>query len=326
MRRRVLVALVTGAAVAWPVGARGQPQSGAKVYGVAVLFPAGDEPGARQLIEALAARGYVPQRNVTYHMRAAGQETGRLPRLARELVAQRPDVIVTATEPAARALTDATREIPIVMAVIGDPVALGITQSLARPTGNVTGFTSGHETIAAKRLELSLEVVPAARVVALLWVSTNTTNRLSMERSHQAAATLKVGLVSLPVAVAEDIPPAIDKAQKEGAAVLLVAADPLTIRNRRTIIDECLLRNLPAMHSYALEVRDGALISYGSDVAEDYGRVAGYVDRILKGAKIAELPFQEPTRFGLSINLRTAQALGLTIPPSILARADEVIE
>jgi putative ABC transport system substrate-binding protein len=132
--------------------------------------------------------------------------------------------------------------------------------------------------------------------------------------------------MSLPVTTAEEISIAIVKAERERAAALLIAADPLTIRNRRTIIDECLLRNLPAMHNYSFEVRDGALMSYGSDVGEDYGRAAIYVDRILKGAKIANLPFQEPTQISLTINRRTARSIGLTIPESLLVRANEVIE
>jgi putative ABC transport system substrate-binding protein len=307
---------------ALPTGAPAQE----RMRRVGMLFPAGDAPGSRQLVQALAKLGLVEGRNVGYDIRAAGREPERLPDLARELVARKPEVIVSATEVAARALTEATRDIPIVLALIGDPVALGFTQSMARPTGNVTGFTTGNDTVAAKRLELLREMVPAARKVALLWVPENAQHRLVVERTRQAAAALKVEILSLPVTEAEDISPAIAKAEQEGAAGLLVVADPLIVRNRRTIIDECLVRDLPAMHSYSLEVRDGALMSYGSDVGEDYGRAAAYVDRILKGAKVAELPFQEPTQIGLAINLRTARSIKLTVPPSLLIRADEVIE
>jgi putative ABC transport system substrate-binding protein len=298
-----------------------------RMHRVGILFPAGsDAPGSHKLGQALAALGYIEGRNIAYDIRAAGREVERLPELARELVAAKPDVIVSAAAIAARALTDATRDIPIVMVLIGDPVALGFTQSMARPTGNVTGFTTGHDTLAGKRLELLREIVPTARKVAFLWVPTNVQNRLVEARTRQAAAALNIELLSLPVTTAEEISRAIAKAESERAAALLIVADPLTVRNRRTIIDECLLRNLPAMHNYSFEVRDGALMSYGSDVGEDYGRAAVYVDRILKGAKVADLPFQEPTHIGLSINRRTARSIGLTIPQSLLIRADEVIE
>jgi putative ABC transport system substrate-binding protein len=169
-------------------------------------------------------------------------------------------------------------------------------------------------------------MIPTMRKVALLWVPANAQHRLVVERTRQAAAMLNVKFWSLPVTTAADISLAIMKAEREHATALLVAADPLTIRNRRMIIDQTLLFNLAAMHDYSFEVKDGALMSYGSDVAEDYGRTAGYVDRILKGAKVADLPFQEPTKYRLAINLKTAKELGITVPYSLLARADKVIE
>jgi putative ABC transport system substrate-binding protein len=274
----------------------------------------------------LARLGFVDGRNITYDMRAAGGQVERLPQLAREIVAQKPSVIVSATTPAARALLDATHDIPIVLALIGDPIGLGVTNSMARPSGNVTGFTTGNDTVAPKRLELLLEMIPTARKVALLWVPANDQHRLVVERTRQAAATLGVDLLSLPVATAADISLAVAKAESEHAQGLLVTADPLTVRNRRSIIDECLLRNLPAMHNFGFEVKDGALMSYGSEAGEDYRRAAGYVSRILKGTKVSELPFQEPTKYDLAINLKTAKALGINASPTLVARADEVIE
>ncbi|HEY7609707.1 MAG TPA: ABC transporter substrate-binding protein [Alphaproteobacteria bacterium] len=317
-----MAAFLALAAGFWSTGLFAQ----SRTYRVGILFPVGNSASFGRLVEALAQRGYVEGRNMTYDIRAAGDEPERLPQLARELVARRPDVIVSATEPAARALAAATRDIPIVLALIGDPIALGITQSIARPTRNITGFTVGHDTLAAKRLELMRELVPTAQKALLLWVPGNNQNRLIFERMRQASTGLKFELVSLPVTNAGEITAAMAKAGKERSAVLIVAADPLTIRNRQTIIDECLLLNLPAMHSYSIEVRDGALISYGGEVGEDYSRAAPYVDRILKGAKVAELPFQEPTNIRLSINQRTALSMGLTVPQSIILRADEVIE
>ncbi len=326
MNRRRFGALLGGSAGAALLGSLRLLHAQSRPHRVGVLFPAGEDPGFRRLTGALRELGHVEDRNIAFDVRAAGLHVERMPELARELVAARPDVIVSASAAAAQALVAATRDIPIVLALVGDPIGLGLTTSMARPSGNVTGFTTGHDTVAAKRLELLLEVVPAARKVALLWVPSNAQHKLVEERTRQAARALNVEILSLPVANAEDISRALASAEAERSAALLIAPDPLVVRNRRTIIDECLLRNLPAMHSYSFEVRDGALMAYGSDVGEDYQRTAIYVDRILKGAKIAELPFQEPTHIGLTINLRTARAIGLTIPGSLLVRADEVIE
>src|SRR5262249_8426786 len=236
------------------------------------------------------------------------REPERLPQLARELIAAKPNVIVSATTPAALALSEVTRDIPIVLALIGDPMALGLTQSIARPTRNMTGFTTENETVAGKRLEILHEMVPMAHKIALLWVPGNAQHRLVVERTQEAAVALNIEILPLPVTTEEDISPAITKAEVERAAALVVAADPMIVRNRRTIIDESLLRNLPTMHSYSIEVQDGALLSYGSEVGEDYGRAAMYVDRILKGAKITDLPFQEPKSVELVINLDTARS------------------
>ncbi len=246
--------------------------------------------------------------------------------LARELVAARPDVIVTATEPAARAVADATGEVPIVLALIADPIALGLTRSLARPTRNITGFTIGHDTLTLKRLELMRELAPSAAKALFLWVPENNTHRIVFDRIRQASTSLNFEMVSLPVTRAEEIAGAMARAARERSAVLIVAPDPITIRNRQSIIDECLVLNLPAMHTFAFEVRDGALISYGGDVAEDYHRTADYVAHVLRGGNVSELPFQEPSLIRLAINLRTARSIGVTVPKSILVRADEVVE
>jgi putative tryptophan/tyrosine transport system substrate-binding protein len=314
-----------GSATAFRISAA-SGQEARRVYRVGVLFPAGETPGLRDLADALAALGYVEGRNVVYEIRAAGAEAERLPALARELAAAKPDVIVSATERAGSALIEATRDIPIVLTLVGDPVALGLTQSIARPTRNVTGFTTANDSAAGKRLEILAEIVPALRKAGLLWVRENSQHRLVAERTREAAVVLGIELLSLPITDAEDIPPAIARAEQEQVGGLLVAADPITVRNRRTIIDQCLVRDLPAMHSYSFEVRDGALAAYGSDIGEEYGRTAAYVDRILRGARVAELPFQEPTQVALSLNLRTARSLRLTIPQSLLVRADEVFE
>lgn len=323
MRRRLFIILLSSV-LAWSATARAQGHD--RIHRVGVLFPASEVPGARILIEEMAKRGFAEGRNITFDFRSANGDPERIPQLARELVAMRPDVIVSSTEPAIRALAAATGDIPVVLAGVDDPIRLGITKSLARPSGNTTGFTTGFDTVAAKRLELLLEVVPGARKVAVLWVEGNKHNRGFLELLRRAATQFKIELVSLPVAEGIGISAAITKAESEGAGALVIAGEPMMVRNRRTIIDECLMRNLPAMHNFTFEVRDGALMSYGGEVGEDYGRSAAYVERILKGAKVADLPFQEPIHFALAINLRTARELRLTVPPSLMMRADELIE
>jgi ABC-type uncharacterized transport system substrate-binding protein len=323
MRRRLFVVLFASA-LAW--SATASTQAHGRVYRVGVLFPASEVPGARILIETMAKRGFAEGRDITFDFRSAKGDPDRLPQLARELVAMRPDVIVSSTEPAIRALAAATGDIPVVLAGVGDPVRLGITKSLARPSGNMTGFITGFDTVGAKRLQLLLEVVPGARKVAVLWVAGNKHNRGFLELLRRAASEFKIELVSLPVIDETGIAAAITKAESEGARALVIAGEPMTVRNRRSIIDECLMRNLPAIHNFSFEVRDGALMSYGGEVGEDYRRSADYIERILKGAKVAELPFQQPTHFTLAINLRTARELRLTVPPSLLLRADELIE
>jgi putative ABC transport system substrate-binding protein len=180
--------------------------------------------------------------------------------------------------------------------------------------------------LAAKRLELLRELVPGVRKVAYLWVRGNPITKQTGEQVQKAAETLGLKIVSLPVASGADIPSAFTIAEKEGVTAVLIDGDPLMVRFSGTIVDECLVRDLPAMHAWPFEVRNGALISYGPAIVENYSRTAVYVDRILKGVKISELPFEEPTQFKLAINLRTARSIGITVSPVLLARTDEVIE
>ena len=321
---RLAAALLAAVIAAWGSLALGAE---ARTPRIGVLFVGRtDAPRSYELFEALGQLGYVEGQNVTYDVRAAAGDTDQLAQIARELAATRPDVIVSSTSAAALALADATQTIPIVMTVIGDPVALGVTTSMSRPSGNVTGFTTSSATLAAKRVELLRELMPMARKVAHLWVPANPNSRLYEPQTRQAAATLGIELLSLPLASAADIAPAFAKLDREMPEALLVDAVPLTLTHRHIIIDECRVRDLPAVHTYAFEVRDGALMSYGPTFLENFVRAAEYADRILKGAKVTDLPFQEPTHFTLAINLRTARSIGLTLPPSLLARADEVIE
>jgi len=274
----------------------------------------------------LARLGYIEERNITFEIRGADGDINRLPELAKELVATKPDVIVGATSPAAIALASATPNIPIVMTVVGDPIALGLSGSMSRPSRNVTGFTNSSVSLAAKRLELLREIVPGLRKVAYLWVPLNPLTKQFGEEVRKAADALGVELLSLPLTSGADIATAFTRAEEQKATAVLVESDELAVRFSGSIVDECVVRNLPAMHAWPFEVRNGALISYGPATVENYPRTANYVDRLLKGAKIAELPFEEPTQIRLAINLRTARSIGISVPPSLLTRADEVIE
>jgi putative ABC transport system substrate-binding protein len=210
--------------------------------------------------------------------------------------------------------------------VVGDPIALGLSNSMSPPSRNVTGFTMSTTALAAKRLELLRELVPGIRKVAFLRVRDNPITKGTGEEVQTAADMLGLKIVPLPVASGADITTAFTIAEKEGVTAILIDGDPLMVRFSGTIIDECLVRDLPAMHPWPFEVRNGALISYGPAIVENYSRTALYVDRILRGISIGELPFEEPTQIKLAINLRTARSIGVTVSPTLLARADEVIE
>ena len=323
MRRREFITLLGGAAVTWPlplVAQQRTPRVGVLLTGVA--------PPSRdfELSHELARLGYIEGRNIIYEIRGADGDANRLPQLARELVAKNPEVIVESTTRAAVALETETHDIPIVMMVLGDPIALGLSNSMSRPSRNVTGFTISSASLAAKRLELLRELVPGLRKVAYLWVTDNPISKQFGEQVRIAGDALGIELVSLPLTSSADIPAAFTTAEKEHVKAVLIEPDPLTVRFSGTIVDECLLRDLPAMHGWPFEVRNGALISYGPGMVENFQHAAIYVDRILKGAKIAELPFEEPTEIKLAINLRTARSIGLVVPPTLLSRADEVIE
>jgi ABC-type uncharacterized transport system substrate-binding protein len=323
MRRREFVTLLGGAAVGLPLSAYAQhrtPRIGVLIIGASA------PPRDLELAHQLERLGYVDGRNITYEIRGADGDVNQLPLLAKELVATRPNVIVGSTSPAALALAASTPDIPIVMTVVGDPIALDLTSSMSSPSRNVTGFTNSSVSLAAKRLELLRELVPGLRKVAYLWVPLNPLTKRFGEEVRNAANALGISLVSLPLTSGVDIGTAFTLAEKEQVMAVLVESDELAVRFSGTIVDECLVRNLPAMHAWPFEVRNGALISYGPAVVENYPRTAIYVDRLLKGAKIVELPFEEPTQIRLAINLRTARSIGISVPSALLARADEVIE
>ena len=325
MKRREFITLLGGAAVGWPLAARAQQPERMRRVGV-LLNGRAVLPADLQIAKELARIGHVDRRNITYVVRAAEGDVNRMPILARELVAAKPDVIIASSSQAAVVLFRATHDIPIVMTVVGDPIALGLTGSISRPTRNVTGFTISSLSLAAKRLELLHDIVPSLHRAAYLWVPENPLATLFESRVRQAANVLGIKLVSLSLKSNADIDTAFLRAEQERVTAVLVEADPLTLRFSGTIVDHCLIYNLPCMHSWSVEARNGALVSYGPATIENNRRAAIYVDRIFKGAKVAQLPFEEPTEIKLVVNLRTARSLGIKFPSTVLTRADEVIE
>lgn len=323
MRRREFITLLGGAAAAWPLSVYAEPRLprvGVLLYARALLPT--DLPIAREL----ARIGYIDGRNITYVIRAAEGDPSRMPLLARELVAEKPDVIVAVTSWAALALFDTTHDIPVVMTSVGDPIALGLTSSISRPTHNVTCFTTSSLPLAVKRLEFLKEIVPSLHKVGYLWVPANPVAASYRSQVQRAADALGIKLVWLPLKSYADIAAAFARAEQERVTAVVVGASAFTLRFNGTIVDHCFFYNLPCIHTRPIQVRDGALISYGPAVVENYSGTANYVDRILKGAKVAELPFQDPRDIKLVVNLKAAKAMGLTIPQTVLIRADEVIE
>jgi putative ABC transport system substrate-binding protein len=322
MRRRDFIGLLGGGLVAGSQSAHAQQRVGR----VGFLLIGGTVAAKDlKITSELAAMGYVERRNIAYDIRAADGDLNRLPALARELVAARPDVLVSATSSSADALAAATRGIPIVLTVMIDPIATGLTTSMSRPSRNITGFTSSSPTLAAKRLQLLHELIPGLRRVAYLGAPGPMFAPLE-QHVRTAANALGITLHSAPVTTAASVSEAFIVADRESVQGILVEVNPGNVRLGVHIADECLVRDLPSIHPWSFEVHSGALMSYGPATLENHAGAARYVDRILKGAKVAELPFEDPTEIKLAINLRTARSMKITVPQTLLARADEVIE
>jgi len=301
-------------------------QQTGRVYRVGTLVPTAPAPsdGTIRFLAALRELGYVEGQNLVAERRYAEAKIEGLPGLARDLVQLRVDVIVAVGSAAIRAAKDATTTIPIVMWGNFDPVAEGFVTSLARPRGNVTGvLISAEGTLAAKRLELLKEAVPrATRMAALFHESVLQTQ---VQETQKAASSLGVTLVSVEVR-GGDYDRAFASMVAERPGALFVAGSTFFSRDRKRIIELAAKHRLPAIYEWPEQAEEGGLIAYGTSLPEGYRRLAAYVDRILKGAKPGDLPIEQPAKFELVINLKTAKALGLTIPQSILVRADEVIQ
>jgi putative ABC transport system substrate-binding protein len=270
--------------------------------------------------------GYVEGKNVAFESRYADDKLDRLSTLAEDLVRLKVDVILTPGINAALAAKNATRMIPIVCFNLSDPVAAGLVDSLARPGGNITGFTYIGPELAGKRLELLKETIPKLSRVALLWNPQDPSSAQSWKESQLPARELSLQLHSMDVSSADRYEGAFKEAIKARSTALAVIGSPLNNSNQKRIVDLAAKNRLPAIYSRDDYVTSGGLMSYGPDRSEAYRRVASMVDRILKGAKPADLPVEQPTKFELMINLKTAKALGLTIPPVVMMRAQKVIK
>ncbi len=296
-----------------------------------LLYAAEPRPGqSSQLLEAfrggLRDAGYVEGRNVILECRWAGGSNQRAAELAAELVRLNVTVIVSAGTPATQVTRAATATIPIVMTAVGDPVGSGIVASLARPGGNVTGLSLLDTDLDGKRIELLKEAVPGLTRIAMLWSPNDPGMTLAFGRVEVASHTLRLALQSLAVRDPREVPGTLQAAESGRAQALMVTAQPFTIRHQTEILSVATKLRLPAMYTDRRFVDAGGLMAYGPSLVDVYRRAATYVDRILKGAKPADLPVEQPTKFEFVVNLRAARALGLAIPPSLIARADEVIE
>ena len=327
MKRREFIVLV-GSAAAWPFATRAQqPKRVARVGYLATGGPDNLRGNIDAFRQGLSELGYVDGTNILIDYRAGNVEQFR--NLANELVRHGVDLILATNSLAARAAKQATSTIPIVVPVMGDPVGDGLVASLARPGGNITGLTFLGPELLPKRLALLKEALPTASRVAALWhpdaYGERTMNDM-MKETEAAARTLGVQLRLVPVQGPDELDRAFSAIAGERADALIVFPSPMLFSERRRIVDLATSNGLPSMAMGREFVELGGLIAYGANLPDLHRRAATYVDKILKGAKPADLPVEQPTKFELVINLKTAKALGITVPPSLLARADEVIE
>jgi putative tryptophan/tyrosine transport system substrate-binding protein len=328
MQRREFIALLGSMAIAVPRDSVAQTPS--KVYRLALVSPGGplpeSAPYAKLLLGGLAQLGYTLGQNLAFEgPRGAAGQAVLLPHLMEELKASKVDVIVVLGYPAAVAAKAAG--IPTVVAFgVGDPVATGLVMNLARPEGNITGISDVATTLSTKRLGLLKELLPKLHRVAMLWNKDDLGMSLRYDASAKAAEAMGVGVQALGVREPDDFNEAFTAMDREPPDAILMVSDSLTVLNRKRVFEYAAAHRLPAIYEYDPLVREGGLMSYGPDLRESFERAASMADRIFKGAKPSDLPFEQPTRYLFVINLKTAKSIGLEIPPTVLALADEVVE
>ena len=327
MRRREFIAGIgSAAAVAWPRSSRAQE----RVRRIGVLVGAGDDPQGQAWIagfrQGLQKLGWTEGRDVQIDVRWGGADIDYIRASASELVSSKPDVILVYSVRVLNAMREATGQIPIVFIATSDPVGLGFARSLAHPGGNLTGFMLYEVSVAGKLVELLKEMAPRLARVALLFNPENISAAGYRGSIETVAKSLGVAPVWLPVRAAADIENAVSTLVRESGAGLLLPTDVTTVVHRDLIVSLAQRHRLPAIYSFRADVASGGLMCYGPDTGDLFRRASVYADRILKGEKAADMPVQAPTKFQLVINLKTAKALDLAVPSTLLARADEVIE
>jgi putative ABC transport system substrate-binding protein len=326
--RRAFIGTVAGGLLAAPLAAEAQPAG--KVYRIGLLDYSAPDPARQAWWNAFRQQmrqlGYVEGQNVRFEPRWAQSDDDQLQKLAAELVGLKIDLIVTGGTNAGIAAKRATSTIPIVMASGGDPVAVGVAASLRQPGSNLTGMTSINRELAGKRLELLRNVAPRASRIAILWEERNSGNRLGVDDAEAAAKTLGLTIHSVPMRSPGALDAAFATVVRGRADALIIFTISSLFPYRRRLAELAVKHRLPTVVGVREYVEAGCLASYGTDYPDLFRRAATFVDKILKGAKPADLPIEQPTKFDLAVNLKTAKALGLTIPPSLLQRADQVIE
>ena len=326
MRRRDFIVLFAVGTTMWPLQAHAQQSR--KMPRIGILLP-GTPPSfslrTKAFLDGLRELGYEDGRTIAIEWKWGNDQLDTLSGLAADLVRSDVDVIVTGGTSAAKALKAATRTIPIVMAIVGDPVAADLVDSLARPGGNATGFSIVAPELGTKRLELLKEIVPNLSTIAVLSNTKNPQSKIEMKEMQIAAQAMGIQLHPAEISTEDGLEDAFAVMNKAAQAVI-VLTDPILFSQRKRTVDLANKYKLPAVYFFQGFVEEGGLMSYGPSDADLFRRAAGYVDRILKGTKPGELPVEQPTKFDLYINLKTAKALGLTIPATLLATADEVIE
>jgi putative tryptophan/tyrosine transport system substrate-binding protein len=330
MRRREFITVVSGAAVSWPLMAHAQQPNRMRRIGWLVGLRESDPEAQRRtaaFVQELEHLGWTPGGNIQIDYRWLSDSVERNETYAQELTALKPDVLVTSSTPAVKALRQKTgTATPIVFAIVTDPVSSGLVTSLASPGGNTTGFTNFEFNMGGKWLEVLKTAAPAVTKVALIYNPKTTPYAGYLKSIETSAPSLGVELIARGVADVAGIAPVIAMAGAAANGGLIVFPDFFTSANNELIIAAAAQNRVPAIYPYRYFAANGGLMSYGVNTAEEFRRAAGYVNRILRGAKPSDLPVQAPNKFELVINLKTAKALGLTMPPTLLARADEVIE
>jgi putative ABC transport system substrate-binding protein len=325
MNRRDLIALLGATAAAWPFAVSPAPaKEPPKITILHSGFP--NRTPIQLLFEALARLGYENNRTATIDLLGGEGDANRLTTLVAQIGSQKPDVIIAITSPAVVALKEARLTIPVVFAFVPDPVGLGVVQSLAKPGGSFTGVTYSESALGGKRFEVLLDAVSGTKKIAVFWNPSFPGHGDALESIRASASTRGTEVFPRVLKGMDDLEPAFEDAKRANAQAAVFMADNVMFGNRKQVAEIALKHRLPTIHSFPPEVRDGGLMFYGPSNDENYQRSAALADRILKGARPSELPVEQPTKFELVVNLKTAKALGLTIPEAFLLRADEVIE